>query len=204
MTNQAIDYLYCFHGREESAKSFLLDYGILMGDGEYDGDAFDEAFLKPWLALERSLKMLGKPIQFEVESWTLEFGSGMVMNPESVLKGIRGVKNYLANKGLLTIPEFPLVETANHRIAFTPKEEMKRYFSPVGGMIQNRVTPGTVVKKNQRIYQILNFNKNQQIPTVIDIWAETDGLIVNVSTNHCVNQGDYVLEIITPFFQRRW
>ncbi|MGB3190239.1 MAG: succinylglutamate desuccinylase/aspartoacylase family protein, partial [Limnoraphis sp.] len=44
-SNQAIDYLYCFKSREESAKAFLIDYGILMNN--YDGDAFDEAFLKP-------------------------------------------------------------------------------------------------------------------------------------------------------------
>lgn len=195
-TNQAIDYLYCFHGREESAQSFLLDYGILMSEGEYDGDAFDEAFLKPWLALEKSLKKLGKPIQFDVESWTLELGSGMKMNPESVVTGIRGVKNYLANKGILKIAEFPLAETAYHQIVFTPKQEMKRYYAPVGGMIQNRVEPGTVVKQNQRIYQLLIFNKNKTIPTVKDIVAETDGLILDVSTNYSVNQGDYVLGII--------
>ncbi|NEQ76606.1 MAG: succinylglutamate desuccinylase/aspartoacylase family protein [Okeania sp. SIO2C9] len=196
-TNQSLDYFYCFHGREESAKLFLLDYGILMGDGEYDGDAFDEAFLKPWLALERSLKKLGKAIQFDIESWTLELGSGMKMNPESVEKGIRGVKNYLANKGMLKIPEFPLAETASHHINLISRKGMKSYYAPVGGMIQNRVEPGRVVKQNQRIYQILNFNKNRELPKVIDIFAETDGVILDNSTNHSVNQGDFVLGIIS-------
>ncbi len=195
-TNQSLDYLYCFHGREESAKSFMLDYGILMGDGEYDGDAFDEAFLKPWLALERNLKDLGKLIQFDIESWTLELGSGMKMNPESVAKGIQGVKNYLANKGILKIEEFPLNEILNNQINLIYREDMKRYYAPVGGMIQNRVGPGTIVKQNQRIYQILNFNKNQELPKVIDVLAEKDGLILDNSTNHSVNQGDYVLGII--------
>ncbi|MEM1171917.1 MAG: succinylglutamate desuccinylase/aspartoacylase family protein [Cyanobacteria bacterium P01_H01_bin.35] len=195
-TNQSLDYLYCFHGREESAKSFLLDYGILMGDGEYDGDAFDEAFLKPWLALERNLKNLGKAIQFDIESWTLELGSGMIMNPESVEKGIQGVKNYLANKGILKVAGFPLTETLNNPINLIPRKDMKRYYAPVGGMIQNRVRPATIVKQNQCIYQILNFNKNQELPKVIDVLAETDGLILDNSTNHSVNQGDYVLGII--------
>ncbi|MDJ0520070.1 MAG: succinylglutamate desuccinylase/aspartoacylase family protein [Trichodesmium sp. MO_231.B1] len=195
-TNQSLDYLYCFHGREESAKSFILDYGILMGDGEYDGDAFDEAFLKPWLALERSFKDFGKPIQFDIESWTLELGSGMKMNPESVAKGIQGVKNYLAKKGILKIAGFPLTETLNNQINLIYREDMKRYYAPVGGMIQNRVEPGTIVKQNQRIYQILNFNKNQELPKVIDVLAETDGLILDNSTNHSVNQGDYVLGIM--------
>ena len=68
-TNQSLDYLYCFNSREESAKAFLLDRAILMN--EYDGDAFDEAFLKPWLALEKILTQLGSAIQFDVEVWTL-------------------------------------------------------------------------------------------------------------------------------------
>jgi len=195
-TNQSLDYLYCFHGREESARSFLLDYGILMGEGEYDGDAFDEAFLKPWLALERNLKKLGKPIQFDIESWTLELGSGMKMNPESVAKGIRGLKNYLANKEVLKISDFPLKETVEHPIVLTPKKDIKSYYAPVGGMIQNRVEPGTIVKQNQRLYQILNFNKNQDLPKLIDVFAETDGLVLDNSTNHSVNQGDFVLDII--------
>ncbi|NEQ40277.1 MAG: succinylglutamate desuccinylase/aspartoacylase family protein [Okeania sp. SIO3I5] len=195
-SNQSLDYFYCFHGREKSARWFLLDYGILMEDGEYDGDAFDEAFLKPWLALEMYLKKLGKPIQFDIESWTLELGSGMKMNPESVAKGIRGLKNYLAKKGMLKISEFPLTELADSQIVFTPKKEMKSYYAPVGGMIQNRVEPGTIVQQNQRLYQILNFNKNQDLPKVIDVFAETEGLVLDNSTNHSVNQGDFVLDII--------
>ncbi len=63
-SNQAIDYLYCFHARQSSAKAFLLERGILMND--YDGDAFDEAFLKPWLALETALETCGKPIKFDI------------------------------------------------------------------------------------------------------------------------------------------
>ena len=63
-TNQALDYLYCFLGQEKSAKAFLFDLGILFD--AYDGNAFDEAFLKPWLTLQQQLDRLGSPIQFEI------------------------------------------------------------------------------------------------------------------------------------------
>ena len=62
---------------------------------EYDGDAFDEAFMKSWLALERKLAELGKEVKFDIESWTIELGSGMEMKPESVKTGVKGIKNYL-------------------------------------------------------------------------------------------------------------
>jgi hypothetical protein len=193
-TNQAIDYLYCFQARQSSAKAFLLDHGILMND--YDGDAFDEAFLKPWLALEKALADWGKPIKFDIESWTLELGSGMIMNPNSVEKGVRGIKNYLSTKGMLNLPGFPLSETESYQVLLTPKKQLKRYYAPAGGMIQSRVPLGSSIQKDQNIYQILNFNKSGEMPRIIDVFAESDGFIFDVSTNHSVNQFDYVLGVM--------
>lgn len=193
-TNQSLDYLYCFSSREESAKAFLLDRGILMDD--YDGDAFDEAFLKPWLALEKILAELGSAIKFDIESWTLELGSGMEIHPESVANGLRGIKNYLASKGLLKIDGFPFPETAMHEVIFTPKNSVKKYYAPAGGMIQNRVQLGSSVKKGDRLYQILSFNKNGEFPSFVDICTESDVFIFDVAINQSVNQGEYVLSVM--------
>lgn len=193
-TNNALDYLYCFHSREASANAFLLDTGILMND--YDGDAFDEAFMKPWLALENELAKLGKNIRFEIESWTLELGSGLEMNPESVQKGIRGIKNYLATKGLLSIKDFPLASNPNHQIHLTPKDKIQRYYSPAGGMIKFYVKLGETIYKNQKLYTILSFNKIGELPQIREVFAEGDGLIFDITKNHSVNQWDYVLGVM--------
>jgi predicted deacylase len=193
-SNQAIDYIYGFKGREESAKAFLLDYVILLN--EYDGDAFDEAFLKPWLALEDALAQQGNPIQFDLESWTLELGSGMKMNPESVTKGVRGIKNYLAQKGILSISGFPLPETTKHQINYTRKTQLKKYYSPIGGVIQNRLNLGNSVTAGERLYQLIVFNKEGELPNLIDVNAEKDGMIFDLSTNHSVNQAEYVLTVL--------
>ncbi|MBD1895719.1 succinylglutamate desuccinylase/aspartoacylase family protein [Coleofasciculus sp. FACHB-129] len=192
-SNQAVDYLYGFHRREESAKYFLLDHEILLN--EYDGDAFDEAFLKPWLALENQLETLGKSIVFDKESWTLELGSGMQMNPESVGKGVQGIKNYLAQKGILSIPEFPLPQTAFHKVTFISKSNLKKYYAPSGGMIQSRVKLGASIEAGERLYQIISFNK-EELPKLIDVCAETAGLVFDISTNHAVNEGEYVLSVM--------
>lgn len=193
-SNQAMDYLYCFQSREESAKAFLFDYGILMND--YDGDAFDEAFMKPWLALEKKLTELGKELKFDIESWTLELGSGMQMNPESVKKGIFRIKNYLAQTGVLKLRGFPLEGTASHSINFTLKSKIKKYYAPAGGMIQSRVPLGSFIQAGQLVYQVLSFNKNGELPKLVDVCAETDGLVFDVSTNHAVNEGEYVLSVM--------
>ncbi|GAB4185250.1 MAG: M14 family metallopeptidase [Coleofasciculaceae cyanobacterium] len=193
-SNQAIDYLYCFQSREESAKAFLLDYGTLMND--YDGDAFDEAFMKPWLALEKGLAELGKDIKFDIESWTLELGSGMQMNPDSVKKGVLGIKNYLAQKGILELSDFPLASTTSHLVNFTDKSQIKKYYAPAGGMIRSRVELGSLIKEGQLLYQLISFNKQAELPRIIDICAEADGVVFDVSTNSAVHEGEYVLSVM--------
>lgn len=193
-SNQGLNYLYYFHNREASAKYFLLQFGILLDT--YDGDAFDEAFIKPWLALENCLQKLGREIRFDVEAWTLELGTGMQINPNSVAQGIQGIKNYLVQKGILINTDLSIVHI-NSEMDFRKRSGAKKYYGIAGGMIQSRVELGSLVKAGDRIYQILSFNKRGQLPTVIDILAEADGLVYDVSTNQAVNEGEFVMGIIS-------
>ncbi|ELS01573.1 putative deacylase [Xenococcus sp. PCC 7305] len=189
-SNQAIEFTFCFREIQNNAKYFLLDYGILMD--KYDGDAFDEAFLKPWLALENEFTKLGKDIKLDIESWTLELGSGMTINPESVAKGVSGIKNYLAFKKVLQNIEI----NHSHSTRLVSRKDLVSYYAPTGGMIQNRLELGSKVTAGDRVYQLLTFNKQQELPSIIDIHAETDGIIFDISTNQSVNQGEYVLDIL--------
>ncbi|MEH2378834.1 MAG: succinylglutamate desuccinylase/aspartoacylase family protein [Nostoc sp.] len=193
-SNQALDYLYYFRNREDSAKYFGLDFGILLD--KYDGDAFDEAFIKPWLALEACFKEFGREIKFDVEAWTLELGTGMQINPDSVAKGVRGLKNYLAQKGILQIPNLS-DEIKNHEMTFASSSNRKKYYAIAGGMIQWRIELGSYVKAGEKLYQILSFNKEGNLPSVIDVRAQKDGLVYDVATNQAVNQGEFVLGIIS-------
>ena len=189
-SNQAIDYTFGFKERIESAKYLLLEYGIIMD--EYDGDAFDEAFLKPWLALETELAGLGKDIKFDLESWTLELGAGMAMNPDSVAKGLAGIKNYLAYKQMLNLSQpLQMIDTV-----VVSKSKIQSYYAPAGGMIQSRLSLKTRVKSGDLIYQLLSFNKQGKAPQIINVQAETAGIVFDISTNQCVNQGEYVMDIL--------
>lgn len=193
-TNQGINYLYYFRNREDSAKHFRLELGILLD--AYDGDAFDEAFIKPWLALEDCFAQLGREIRFDVEAWTLELGKGMQMIPDSVVKGVLGVKNYLVHKQVLQRSGLTVDKTESNVMTFKNRSNVKKYYACVGGMIQSRVELGASIKTGQRIYQILSFNKEGKLPTVIDVCAEQDGLVYDVAHHQAVNQGEFVLGIV--------
>jgi uncharacterized protein len=198
-TTQGLNYVYYFRDREESAKYFLLPLGVLLN--EYDGNAFDEAFIKPWLALEKCFKELGRETKFDVEAWTLELGTGMQMNPDSVEKGVRGIKNYLVRKGVLqtsdTVIKGERSQDISHKMSFSKRSQAKKYYAPTGGMIQSKVELGSPVKVGDLLYQILQFNKEGKLPSVIDVFAEQDGLIYDSSTNHAVNEGEFVLGLIS-------
>ncbi len=189
-SNQALDYTFAFKERIASIKYLLLDYGILMDD--YDGDAFDEAFLKPWLALEKELANLGQEIKFDIESWTLELGTGMAMDPNSVATGFAGIKNYLAHKQILSLSE----KVASTEVTLVSKHKINSYHAPTGGMVQSRLSLKTKVNPGDQIYQLLSFNKQGTTPEVVSVCAETQGIVFDVSTNQCVNQGEYVMDIL--------
>ncbi|WP_330204223.1 succinylglutamate desuccinylase/aspartoacylase family protein [Cyanobacterium sp. Dongsha4] len=185
----AIDYIYSFDRRQKSTDYFLLEYAILMN--KYDGNAFDEAFLNPWLVLEKKLNHEGRNITFDVEAWTLELGSGMRVKEESVKKGVRGIINYLTYKNILKLE---LIKPQNNT-RFVLKNNLKHYYAPQGGIIRNRLKAGTKIQQGDTLYQLLTFEKKERKPIIIDIQSADQGIIYDVSTNDTVNQGEYILGI---------
>ncbi len=186
-TNNAIDYVYCFQGREKSAEYFLLDYGILLKNNQYDGDAFDEAFIKPWLALERNLKKLGTTIIFDVESWTLELGSGMEINQKSVQKGFDAIINYLNYHKVLNT-----LNPEKKSIQLRDKKQIKNYFATTGGLIKPLVKLGQLINQGETLYEITKINQEK----VIKITAEHNGIVFDMARHQAVNQGEYIIAIL--------
>jgi uncharacterized protein len=193
-SDQGLTYLYYFRNRQAIAQLFMLPIGILLD--EYEGGAFDESFIKPWLALEDCFRQQGRNIQFDVQAWTLELGSAMQIDAQVVDRGMQAIKNYLLQKGSLRVPASPMPMPSIAAMKLVPFSKVKRYYAPVGGMIQSRVPLGATVESGQTLYQILRFNKTGQMPTVIEIQAEMGGIVFDVSINHAVNQGEYVLGIL--------
>ncbi|HYX13012.1 MAG TPA: succinylglutamate desuccinylase, partial [Nostoc sp.] len=82
-------------------------------------------------------------------------------------------------------------------MSFASSSNRKKYYAIAGGMIQSRIELGTEVKTGDKLYQILSFNKEGRLPTVIDVCAQHDGLVYDVATNQAVNEGEFVLGIVS-------
>jgi len=183
-------YLYYFPEREDGARLFSLDFGILLD--EYDGDAFDESFIKPWLALERACKTAGNPVRCEVEAYTLEIGTGMKVDPLATEKSLCGVQNYLMRKGVVKTPAFP----SDSDMPLYSRGQVHKYYTLMGGVLQYRVEPGAKVVAGEVLYELVQFNKSGEMPLVKTVESQHSGLIYDVSSSEVMNQGEYVLSLI--------
>ncbi|MBD0337334.1 MAG: succinylglutamate desuccinylase/aspartoacylase family protein [Cyanobacteria bacterium Co-bin13] len=192
--NRGLIYLYYFTERAAAARMFGLQFAALLDN--YDGDAFDEAFIKPWLALESAFKALGRHLRLEIEAYTLELGAGMELSPVAVEQGLQGIQHYLSEKGVIMGVPLPTVET--RELVMTRTSQFTKYFAPVGGFLRSRVEPGTWVRAGTVLYSLLCFNKSGQLPSLKPIRAEHAGLVYDVSINQAFNQGEYVLAVLQP------
>lgn len=185
------DYVYYFRDRQSQAVLFGLELAVLLD--WHDGNAFDEAFMQPWLALEATFAQLGRSLRFDVEAYTFELGAGMQMNSGSIASAVVGIKHYLTVKGIVTAPaERPLLSSTQ----LATRTQMKRYYATVGGMVQQRVSLGSWVQPGEVLYEVLSFNKAGELPQAIAICADEAGFVFDVAINRAVNEGEYVLGLV--------
>ncbi|MEO0987459.1 MAG: succinylglutamate desuccinylase/aspartoacylase family protein [Cyanobacteria bacterium J06639_14] len=190
--NQGMVYLYYFRDRTSLVPYFGVDFALLLDN--FDGDAFDEAFINPWLALESAFAELGRPLQFDIDAWTLELGCGLQINPVAVQRGLAGVLNYLRCRDVLT--DLPPERHAD--VPLSRSSQRMKYYATQGGFIQNRVALGTWVKTGDLLFELLCLNKTQQLPKILRVYAQQAGLVYDLVWNHAVSEGEYVLALMVP------
>ncbi len=191
-SNQGMVYTYYFRDRAPSVPYFDLDFAILLD--QFDGNAFDEAFINPWLELERAFSALGRSLRFDIEAWTLELGTGMKNDPQAIERGVNGILNYLRQQQVLQDE----VDVFQRSVPLTRASQLTEYYATVGGFIQQRVAIGTWIQSGDVLYELLRFNKTGQLPQVITVEAQQSGLVYDLSTSEVVNEGEYVLAVMMP------
>lgn len=188
--NRGMVYAYYFRGRETSVPYFDIDFAVMLD--RFDGNAFDEAFINPWLALEAALAEKGRSLTFDIEAWTLELGSSMTLNPTARDRGVNGILNYLRYQKVLLdqMPAFcksvPLSRTS----------QLIKYFATTGGFVETQAALGTWVKPGDFLYRLLRLDKINQTFTEETITAQQAGLVYDVAYNQAVNEGEYILAVM--------
>ena len=190
--NQGMVYLYYFRDRTALIPYFGVDFATMLD--RYDGNAFDEAFINPWLALEAAFTDLGRPLTFDIDAWTLELGCGLQIDQAAVHRGTTGILNFLRYRGIL-VDHPPMV---NRDVPLSRSSQLTKYYATTGGFLQKRISLGTWVKAGDLLFEVLCLNKTGQLPNTLSVYAQQAGLVYDLSWNQAVNEGEYVLAIMTP------
>lgn len=191
-SNQGLMYTYYFCDRADAVPYFDLDFAILLD--QFDGNAFDEAFMNPWLELERAFKALGRSLRFDIAAWTMELGTGMKLDALAVERGVHGILNYLRQQQVLQDD----VELFCRPVPLTRTSQLTKYYATTGGFVQNRVPIGTWVNPGDTLYELLCFQKIGQFPTTVAVPTPRAGLVYDLSTSEAMSEGEYVMAVMEP------
>ncbi|NJN75908.1 MAG: succinylglutamate desuccinylase [Synechococcaceae cyanobacterium RL_1_2] len=194
-SNNAIDHLYYFPHQKEAMPLFLMNYGIMCGEGGYSGNSFNETFLQPWLKLQDLFAASDRKINLDRQSWTLELGNGMDVDAKTVKHGFQGITNYLYHQGILaTIPQEPVKDFKTESYL---AKNIREYHAIAGGIITDVAPLGTKIKEGEQLYALMTFDKDGSCPREKIVRSLERGVVFDCLSNYSVHQGDCVVSLLT-------
>lgn len=162
--------------------------------------AMDEASFMPWIHLKEAFKVLGREIDLDVESFTLEFGSEETFCMKWATEDVESIINYLRFKGM--IKEAPK-ETQAY---YSKLKDYQTIYSPSGGLVDYNVKPGDIYKEGDLLATIYNLHElDPSRPfesTKDEIHAMTDGIVINRCPSSSVHEGMELLQIMRHTYSK--
>lgn len=189
----ATRYLYAAEYEREVAH-YLKFKHVLVIPEEFGG-AMDEACFMPWVHLKNAFKKIGKDIDLDVESFTLEFGSEETFCMKSATKDVESIVNYLRYKGVLEGTPDQIDSNA------CLLENYRTIYSPNGGLVDYHFLPGEKFKKGDNLASFYNLKKidpNDPITSSrSQVIAQEDGIVINRCPSSSVHQGMELFQVMT-------
>lgn len=194
----ATRYLYASDYVEDKAKYLLFKY-ILIMPSEFGG-AMDEAGFMPWIHLQNALKEIGREINLDLESYTLEFGSEETFCMKSATNDVESIINYLKYKGL--IKEEPKIIKSH----YANLENYQTIYSHTGGLVDYNVNPGDAYGKGDVLASIYNLSAldphNPIESTKEEIKALEEGIVINRCPSSSVHEGMELLQVMSKTYTK--
>ena len=188
----ATRYLYSANYQEKVAPYLLFKHVLIIPD-EF-GEAMDEACFMPWVYLKQSLDKLGRAVELDIESFTLEFGSEESFCMQSATKDVESIINYLKYKKVLEGE--PIVTN----YSYCSLKNFKTIYSPRGGLVDYHFTPGQRYLKGDTLasfYNLKALDPSDPITSCLEeVKAETDGLVINRCPSSSIHQGMELYQVM--------
>lgn len=194
---RAAHHLYIFKPYREMATYWRIPYVIQLPD-DFTG-ALDEACILPWLRLQKAFRThAGREIPFRAfqkEAYTVELGSADTLSAAAMREDAARIINYLRAKGVL---EGAAVagEVAS---VWCTMADYARYAAPTGGFLLWEKALGETVAAGETFAVILRpyaVGDDTQ-PDTIPLTAREEGILMNCTETHVVQEGMPVCAIMT-------
>lgn len=187
-SSDATYHLYAFGNYPESIPYWGIPFMIELED-EFEG-TLDEAFLLPWVRLQKAFEKAGREIPFaafEREAFTLELGSADTLSRPAMQADAQRLINYLRYKGLLPGEAQPY---PGEYVRSLHRDKIS-YYAPTGGFLLKEKRPGERVQTGDLLATVIRPYAYglPNTPTEIPITAESDGVLISYCESHVVQEG---------------
>jgi predicted deacylase len=194
---RALYYGYSFAPCLATHRLFGVPYMIEIDPDEFDG-VLDEAFLIPWIKLQRAFAAAGREIAWDdlgKEAHTLELGNADEVDAEAAKQDARRIVNVLRHKRILNGEPVPPAEPFFHCRA----KHRDNYYAPTGGLVFWHAKLGQRVAEGQLVATILRLRGEgpNGLPVETPVTATAEGVLLNLSRSQVVHQGIQMFSILT-------
>lgn len=163
-------HIYIPEYAKTAAHQFSMPHCIFIPN-QFAG-ALDEASFCPWWTLQTTLEQrFSRPINFNIEAFTLEMGSQEVISFSEGEEDAKGILAYLAAKGVLSATAYLPADMDRYGVQLA---NYKSLFASRGGIVEYCVKPGQHVTQGQVIAQVLNIDDLDNSKAIYQIHAPCD------------------------------
>lgn len=191
----ACRYLYSAEYQKDVAKELLSPYTLIIPN-EFAG-AMDEACFTPWVKLHKHLDDRGISQKPGVFSFTVELGSEEKVSSEQAKTDCERIIHFLQTQNVLEAKQ----ETQIKPGKWSELSHYQSYNSPVGGLFESLVLPGTEFNEGDllaKIHKPRNIESLDSVDeNVIEIKARHSGVLINHTPTASVCEGMEIIQILT-------
>ncbi|TKB47205.1 succinylglutamate desuccinylase/aspartoacylase domain-containing protein [Thalassotalea mangrovi] len=191
-------HLYCPEYARASANYFNIPHTILIPN-DFAG-ALDEATFCPWWDLQQAYQRIGREMDFNKESFTLELGSQELIDLDEAKFDAQSILSYLQAKGVIAANGFT-PQTLTRYACYL--KDYKVFYAPMGGMVDYLAEFGKPLQPGQPLARILRMDNysDEDAEPLHYLSLEQPVIPILHFASASVNQGTELYKVFTRFFE---
>ncbi|QDP03032.1 succinylglutamate desuccinylase/aspartoacylase family protein [Thalassotalea sp. PS06] len=191
-------HLYCPEYAKNSASYFNIPHTILIPN-DFAG-ALDEATFCPWWDLTQAYQAIGRKLDFNKESFTVELGSQELIDLDEALVDAKSILGYLQAKGAIAANGFAPDAMVRYGCML---KDYKVFYSPMGGMVDYLAEFGEPLPAGQPLARILRMDNYSEADSDPLHYLTLDQTVIPILhfASASVNQGTELYKLFSNYFE---